>query len=88
MIYASLRGNGLRNNEIFDLKSELNRDNCFEPYFRLRNKLFESGIILNTADLNYSKNVDFELHQDFQAISSSKKNYLLMYFYFVIVFII
>lgn len=79
MMYASLRGNGLKNNEIFNLKSELNRDNCFEPYFRLKNRFLESGIILNTADLNHSITVDFELHQDFQVASSSKKNYLLMF---------
>ena len=79
MKYASLRGNGLEKNEIFNLKSKSNRDNCFQPYAKLREKLLEKNIELNTADLNKNNLVSFELHQDFQSTSDSKTKYLMMF---------
>ena len=79
MKIATLRGNGLLNNKIFDLDSKENRDNCFEPYVLLRNEFLKVGIILNTADLNSGVNVDFELHQDIQHQATCALNYLLMF---------
>lgn len=79
MKIATLRGNGLLGNKIFDLQSNQNRDNCFEPYVRLKNEFLKNDIILNTSDINKHSKVDFELHQDVQSESESTLNYLMMF---------
>jgi hypothetical protein len=63
---ASFVGDGLGNNEIFNLSSTGNRDRCFEPYFLLKHLFMAQGIELNTPDLNQGNKVVFELHMDVQ----------------------
>jgi len=66
MKLASLRANGQFNNIIFQLDHPTNRDNCYYPYWLLKNELLKAGIEINTADVNAGKDVSFELHQDVQ----------------------
>jgi hypothetical protein len=79
MIYALLRGAGLKNNVIFDKLSPSNRDNCFAPYALLREKFLEFDIRISTADYQTRREMAFELHQDVQQNSASRHNYLLMF---------
>lgn len=41
-----------KNNEIFDLSSPLNRDNCFHPYSLLKKEFSNQGFNLSTEDIN------------------------------------
>jgi hypothetical protein len=59
MIKASLVGPGLEKNRIFSLTDPSNRDNCFEPYVRLRETFLEHGSELNTADVNAGQPVTY-----------------------------
>ena len=79
MRFASLRGNALTGNTIFDSDSPANRDNCFEPYVLLHSRMNEIGIQLNTADINAGKHIEFEKHQDVQIETDADINYLLMF---------
>lgn len=79
MRFAVLRGNGLTGNIIFDTDSPANRDDCFAPYALLRDKLYVSGIRLDTADESQEEALAFELHQDVQHGTRSAINYLLMF---------
>ena len=63
---ASLVGDGLHGNNIFDLGSSGNRDGCFEPYVLLRKMFLKHGVELNTADVNPGEQLRFELHMDAQ----------------------
>jgi hypothetical protein len=65
--YANFFGDGLENNDIFDLSSAGNRDRCYEPYFLLKRLLLSRGIVINTPDRNQNKEVLFELHMDAQS---------------------
>lgn len=69
--YASFVGDGLANNDIFNLSSAGNRDRCFEPYFQLRGLFMGRGIEINTPDLNHGNKVLFELHMDVQSRTSA-----------------
>lgn len=66
MKFASLCANGQSENIIFQLDHPTNRDNCYYPYWLLKNALLKAGIEINTVDANAGKNVTFELHQDVQ----------------------
>lgn len=66
--FANFVGDNLYNNNIFDLTSSGNRDECFAPYFQLRNKFSSHGIQLNTKDINKETNLIFELHMDVQKV--------------------
>lgn len=79
MKVASLRGNGLINNNIFDSNCAANRDDCFAPYVLLCRQMLESDILLNTVDINTSNRIDIELHQDVKDITAAPLNYLLMF---------
>jgi alpha(1,3/1,4) fucosyltransferase len=78
MKFAVLRGNGLLKNIIFDRNSPENRDDCFAPYVLLKDYLLHTEVQIETSDEVSSHDVTFELHQDFQQISTSSSNYLLM----------
>ena len=75
-IYANFVGDGLNDNNIFDLSSVGNRDGCYEPYFLLKRILMSQGIEINTSDINAGKKILFELHMDVQ---SNVRNHLPKY---------
>ena len=79
MKYGVLRGNGLKNNEIFDRGSPKNRDGCFEPYALLKETFAKFGVQLETSDKGGRSLVDFEIHQDCQQDVCAGKNYLMMF---------
>ena len=68
VFFANFVGDNLHNNDIFDLNSLGNRDECFAPYFQLRTNFLRHGIELNTKDINKENNLVFELHMDVQKI--------------------
>ena len=69
---ATFVGDGLYNNNIFDLNSSGNRDGCYEPYLLLRQLLLTHGIELNTSDTFKVGKVYFELHMDAQRQVNTK----------------
>lgn len=69
MKFAVLRGNGLIQNTIFNLYSLSNRDNCFHPYYLLREKFKSQGVEINTPDMTKKNCIDFELHMDVQTFA-------------------
>lgn len=77
-IYANFMVSGFKNNAIFDLNHQCNRDNCNYPFYLLREQLKLRGIEINTADVNAGRKLAFELHLDVQKQSISSKRYLLM----------
>jgi hypothetical protein len=79
MKLASLCGDGLVDNIIFDVSNPANRDNCFAPYALLQKMFAQHGIQLNTADKNLGQTVLFELHQDVRhKANSTVPAYLLL----------
>ncbi|KIF82727.1 glycosyltransferase family 10 domain-containing protein [Noviherbaspirillum autotrophicum] len=79
MKHAFLRAGGLTKNLIFDLSNPNNRDNCFEPYVKLKEALATINYMIDTADTVCDQPVAFEIHQDVQLLSASPINYLLMF---------
>ena len=78
VLYANFVARGYVNNSIFDLTHPRNRDNCFHPYYLMKEKLKHHDIEINTADVNGRKPLAFELHMDVQKQSISRRRYLLM----------
>ena len=76
--YADFVNRGFENNAIFDLTHPWNRDNCFYPYYLMREKLKCHGIEVNTDDVNSGRELVFALHMDVQKQSDSIPCYLLM----------
>ncbi len=68
-IFASFVALDVHDNNIFDLASSRNRDNCLQPFVELRDYFFERGVKLNSIDTNIGLSVDFELHMDVQKSS-------------------
>lgn len=79
MKHASLVGGGLVKNNIFDLTSAANRDNCFDPYAALRSRFLLCGIDLSTSDMNDGKAIAFELHQNVQRGGLNVPAYLMLF---------
>jgi hypothetical protein len=79
MQLATLRHPKLTDNIIFDINHISNRDNCYEPWVRLREEFAKHNIELNTWDVNLNKKILFELHMDVQEIPDRNvPTYLLM----------
>ncbi|WP_036303336.1 glycosyltransferase family 10 domain-containing protein [Methylotenera sp. L2L1] len=78
VIYANFEARGFAGNVIFDLSHKNNRDNCFQPYYLMREQLKQHGIEINTSDTNVGKSLAFELHMDVQKQSVNTAYYLLM----------
>lgn len=76
--YASFVARGFVNNAIFDLAHPWNRDNCFLPYYLMRETLKHHGIEVNTDDVNSGRTLTFELDMDVHKNSFSGPRYLLM----------
>lgn len=66
MIHANYIEVGVKQNERFNLSSSFNRDDSNYPFWLLRNNLLQSGIELNTPDLNVGRDVNLELHLNVQ----------------------
>ena len=78
VLYANFVARGFVNNSIFNLTHPWNRDNCFDPFCLIKEKLTNHGIEINTDDVNVGRPLAFELHMDVQKQSISRKCYLLM----------
>lgn len=79
MIFAALRGSGLRNNTIFDRTNPANRDDCFVPYAMMRDRFMGSSVQIDTIDRVAISGLKFEIHQDVQSDSISPLCYLLLF---------
>lgn len=76
---ALLIGNGLKGNNIFDSCNQGNRDNCFDPYIKLRKGFYEHGCDLNTFDVGGGQqNIFFQLHQDVNDVIEGVPAYLML----------
>jgi hypothetical protein len=75
-LLANFRAGGITENAWF---SQGHRDNCNYPFWLLREKFKESGIYLNTPDLNGNKDIAFELHIDVQKVNKSTPSYLFLW---------
>jgi hypothetical protein len=75
---CSLVMSGVCQDELFNLESNLNRDNGFNSWVILRDTFLKSRFSLHTRDVNVDKEVAFELHVDVQTMRASVPCYLLM----------
>lgn len=79
MKIASLVISGIKQDEIFDLNSRLNRDNGFLAWDLLRRGFITKHVEIHTSDLNQNSPIDFELHLDsWRAPRNGVLAYLLM----------
>lgn len=70
---------GMRQDEIFNLESKLNRDNGFLAWVLLRRSFLKHQIEVHTVDINLNKDIDCEIHLDvWQPITKNVIGYLLM----------
>lgn len=77
--FANFVGDGLEKNYIFQTNSVRNRDNCLEPYNKLRKAFLRYKININTPDINIGKNITFELQMDVQKkVQKNIPTYLLL----------
>ncbi len=77
-IFASFSARGFKNNAIFDLSHPWNRDNCFQPFYLMREKLKSHGVEINTVDVIGNKLATFDLQMDVQRPGRPEICYLLM----------
>ncbi len=78
MALATFRVRGISANSIFNLSHPNNRDNCFQPYYLLREGFRQHGIELNTEDINHDACAAFELDMDVRKLQRSVPTYLLL----------
>ena len=77
---ASFIGAGFHNNNVFDVASPRNRDNCLVPFFEVRKLFIENGVELNSFDINREASVQFELHLDVQqTLNGNIPKYAILY---------
>lgn len=77
--YAILRGAGQHDNIIFDILHPNNRDNCFQPYWLLKNEMLEYGVLLCTADTLANNKASFAIHMDVQPVIDDVPCYLFLW---------
>lgn len=70
--------NGVYQDDVFNLESNLNRDNGFYSWVALRDSFLEHQFSMHTADVNIHNDAAFELHVDVQKMGASVPCYLLM----------
>lgn len=63
-----------QNNQIFDPKSPLNRDNCLAFFHELKSEFQAKGISLNTQDICRIDQADFVIYNEMPAQPASVKN--------------
>lgn len=79
MKFACLVMSGMFQDEIFNLKSQLNRDNGFYSWSLLKSAFLKKDIEIHTSDMCFDKHVEFEVHTDvWVPISRRVKGYLLL----------
>ena len=78
VVTAKFIAKSYRKNSIFDLTHPWNRDNCFYPYYLLREKFKSHNIEINTSDIEGNGSRAFDLHMDIQNSTVSAPSYLLM----------
>lgn len=76
---AKLVAPSFTKNSIFDLSHPTNRDNCFYPYWLLRDAFNKKGIELHTADTLVEEATLLNIHMDVQNLSDGVPCYLLMW---------
>ena len=83
MIIGSIYGWENGQDDIFNVLSSRNRDNCLEPMRVLNSLASQNGIELHTEDVNRYQGVvpDFSLYVESLdcVLSTAKKNYLILY---------
>lgn len=77
--YAILRGAGQHDNIIFDITHPSNRDNCFHPYWLLKNEMLAYGVHLCTADTLANNTAIFAIHMDVHPVMDDVPCYLLLW---------
>lgn len=78
-VMGNFIGAGLQNNNIFDIGSSRNRDNCLAPFVELKSLFLRNGVELNTVDINRSMNAKFEVHLDVQKrVDHNVPSYLIL----------
>lgn len=75
---CSLKMKGVYQDGVFNLESNLNRDNGFNSWVILRDTFLKHQFLLHTADVNGDNDVAFELHVDAQTTGAAAPCYLLM----------
>lgn len=75
-VYANFVANGCINNSWFNSSA---RDDCTRPFIKLRDAFRNKGIILNSPDINFGYEIDFEIHIDIQRLITNKKTYLFLW---------
>lgn len=78
MKIGSLIINGIRQDEIFNLDSKLNRDNGFAAWHLLRAVFAKKDVLIHTSDVNSGKPVDFVICMDMWSSIPCSASYLLM----------
>ena len=75
-LYASFRASNIVENAWF---TQGQRDNCTYPFWLLRERFGERGVLLNTPDVNAGRDIAFELQIDVQDREESVPTYLLLW---------
>jgi alpha(1,3/1,4) fucosyltransferase len=71
MIYGNIFCEDFTANKLFDYSNPRNSDGLFTPYITLREKLLQSGIEINTPDVNAEKTVSLEIHMDSRPLAEN-----------------
>jgi len=75
--YCNFIVSGFSGNSCFQ---EDSRDDCCAPFIALREKFLSHGVVLNTPDLNFGREVSFEIHIDIhEKPQAANPTFLLQY---------
>lgn len=77
--FTNFIAESIKSNSIFNLSDSGNRDDCYFPYWLLREKLIAHGIELNTSDINYQRPILFEIDMDVKKGRSTTPSYVLLW---------
>jgi alpha(1,3/1,4) fucosyltransferase len=78
MIYGNIYCENITGNKLFDHSSPRNSDGLFTPYILLRDKLLQSGIEINTPDVNAGNTVSLEIYMDARPLAENNiRKYLI-----------
>lgn len=78
MLTAAFVSEGYVDNSIFDLSHFLNRDNSHFPYYLIKKKFEEQGVVIDTMDMTCGIQVVFELHMNVQLKKTRNSKYLIL----------
>lgn len=78
MIYGNIYCEDVSANQLFDYSNPRNSDGLFTPYIAIREKLLQSGIEVNTPDVNAGRTISFEIHMDGRPLGNNNiRRYLI-----------